>query len=80
MSSFRRDFKAFYDVTPQQWVKEKRLEKAANLLDKQDLHVSDVAYEVGYENISYFIQAFKSQYGKSPKQYMLAHQRNQLRP
>jgi AraC-like DNA-binding protein len=79
MSSFRRDFKTFYDVTPQRWLKERRLEKAASLLTNEETSVTQVAFEVGYENISYFIQAFKTQFGQSPKQYMLAQQRNHLR-
>lgn len=78
MSSFRRDFKAFYDVTPQQWLKERRLKKAASLLSSKDLSVTQVAYEVGYENISYFIQAFKTQFGQSPKQYMLVRRRGRM--
>ena len=79
MSTFRRDFKAYYSITPQQWLKEKRLDKALSLLSGQEISVTEVAYEVGYENISYFIKAFKAKFGQSPKQYVLALRRNQLR-
>ena len=79
MSTFRRDFKAYFDTTPQQWLKEQRLEKALILLSKQEMSVTEVAYEVGYENISYFIRAFKDKAGLSPKQYMLALHRNNLK-
>lgn len=78
MSTFRRDFKAYFDITPQQWLKEQRLEKALLLLNKQEMSVTEVAYEVGYENISYFIRAFKDKAGLSPKQYMLSLHRNKL--
>lgn len=78
LSTFRRDFKAYYEVTPQQWIKEKRLEKAVNLLTEKDLSVTEVAYEIGYENISYFIREFKKKVGQSPKQYMLSLHRNNL--
>lgn len=79
MSTFRRDFKAYFETTPQQWLKEQRLEKALLLLDNQEMSVTEVAFEVGYENISYFIRAFKEKVGLSPKQYMLSLHRNKLK-
>jgi len=78
LSTFRRDFKAYYDITPQQWLKEKRMEKAMAVLKKKEVSVTDLAFEVGYENISYFIKAFSRQYGQTPKQYMLALHRNKM--
>lgn len=77
-STFRRDFKAFYKIAPQQWLKEKRLEKALILLKEKELNVTELSYEVGYENISYFIKSFKEQFGQSPKQYMLHLHRNRI--
>ncbi|MEM7105282.1 MAG: AraC family transcriptional regulator [Bacteroidota bacterium] len=78
ISSFRRDFKAYFDITPQKWLKEKRLEKAINMLTKKEMSVTELALETGYENISYFIKAFKEKYGLSPKQYILNLHRNQV--
>ncbi len=78
LSSFRRDFKAFYDITPQQWIKEKRLTKAVTLFQNKNLSVADVSYQVGYENTSYFIKEFKRKVGLSPKQYQLSLHRNNL--
>ncbi|MEO1513371.1 MAG: AraC family transcriptional regulator [Bacteroidota bacterium] len=78
LSSFRRDFKFHYNTTPQKWIKDRRLDKASQLLDSQDRSVTEVAFEVGYENISYFIREFKKRLGQSPKQYQLSKQRNQL--
>jgi len=79
LSTFRRDFKAYYDTTPQRWVKERRLQKAISLLEQREMSVTDLAYEVGYENISYFIREFKAKTGKSPKQYMLGKYRNKIK-
>ena len=73
ISSFRRDFKTFYQTTPQQWLKGRRLDKAIQLLSEQELSVSSLAYEVGYENTSYFIKEFKKKVGQSPKQYILSN-------
>lgn len=78
LSSFRRDFKSAYNATPQVWIKQKRMEKAVQLLDAQNISVTQLAYEVGYENISYFIQEFKGHTGLSPKQYSLSQHRNQV--
>lgn len=76
LSTFRRDFKSYYNITPQKWLKEKRLEKALNILNTQAIKVTDLAYEVGYENTSYFIKEFKSKVGQSPKQYILSQRRD----
>ena len=54
------------------------MEKAEQLLQKKEMTVTELAYEVGYENISYFIKAFRTKYGQSPKQYILAMHRNRL--
>lgn len=78
MSTFRRDFKAHFNETPQQWLKQRRIEKAIQLIKEQERSVTALAYEVGYENISYFIKAFKGEVGLSPKQYLLKHYRNQV--
>ena len=72
-------FKSFYDITPQKWIKEKRLEKALNILSQKEISVTDLAFEVGYENISYFIKEFKNKVGQSPKQYILSQHRNNLK-
>lgn len=71
LSTFRRDFKQFFRTTPQQWIKKKRLEKAYILMQQSEISVTDMAFAVGYENISYFIKEFKKEYGQSPKQMML---------
>lgn len=78
LSTFRRDFKSYYDTTPQKWLQERRMEKALQLLHDKEISVTHLAYEVGYENISYFIKAFKTKFGLSPKQYILSLHRNNL--
>ena len=66
-SSFRRTFKLKFGTTPRQWIIQKRMEKAKHLLQQTDLEVAQVALEVGYENTSHFISAFKKTYGQTPK-------------
>lgn len=69
ISSFKREFVKHYDKSPMKWFQEKRLEYAAFLLKQEQKRASDIFLEVGYENFSSFIHAFKSKYGMTPKQY-----------
>jgi len=72
LSTFRRDFKERYQKTPQAWLKSRRMGRAKDILIKKEISVSNLAYEVGYQNVSHFIKAFKSEFGLSPKQYVLS--------
>ena len=66
-STFTRDFKRVYDTTPNQWLMNRRLEKAHKILIEKDWNVTDTALEVGYDNISHFIKTYKRKYGMTPK-------------
>ena len=47
-----------------------RLTEAARLLSEQgNISVAEVAYAVGYNNVSYFSTLFKAEYGCSPKTF-----------
>ena len=68
-SSFKRDFKKWYNESPAKYFKTKRLEKAAELLKKSIVPVSEIAWECGFENPAHFSASFHNHYGKSPKKY-----------
>ena len=68
LSTFHRDFKRFYSITPKQYLLGLKLEYAYNLLKNGDKSVSEISSEVGYENLSHFIKAFKRKYNTTPKQ------------
>ncbi|OEE74055.1 AraC family transcriptional regulator [Enterovibrio norvegicus FF-162] len=68
ISSFNRDFKNIYNVTPQKWLRDKRMVRANTLLERGAISVTDAALEVGYDNVSNFIRVFKLKYGKTPNQ------------
>lgn len=72
LSTFRRDFKTHFGLSPKQWLIDKRLEKAHTLLSKNNTTISDVVLETGYENISHFIKAFHKRYGMPPKQFLIS--------
>lgn len=50
-------------------IQRQRLTRAGQLLRNTNSSVTDVANEVGYENISFFYKKFKMQFGCSPKEY-----------
>ena len=52
------------------YIKSIRLKKAALLLEHRKYTVSEVMYQVGFSNPSYFSKCFAEKYGKTPKQYM----------
>lgn len=69
LSTFKREFEKQYTESPSKWFQNKRLEYAHTLLTHKNKTVSEIYLEVGYENISSFIQAYKSKYGITPKQH-----------
>jgi AraC-like DNA-binding protein len=68
LSSFTRDFKRQFGTTPRQWLIETRLERAMELINETRMSVTEISLEIGYDNVSHFIRAFKMKYGKTPKQ------------
>ena len=63
LSSFKRSFLETFDMAPGKWITGKRLERAARLLTVTSKHVNEVAYDIGYEEPSSFIRAFKQRFG-----------------
>ena len=52
-----------------------RLTEAARLLsENEDANVSEIAYLVGYNNVSYFNKLFKNEYGCTPKTFKTLYQ------
>lgn len=78
LSTFQRDFKMQFGISPKQWLIEKRMEKAYELLSKNNTTITNVVEETGYENISHFIKAFHKKYGISPKQFLIQKRREVL--
>ncbi len=67
LSTFNREFKQRFKKTPKQWLIEKKMDKVQELL-KSGSNVTESAFEVGYNNVSHFIKAYKSVYNQTPKE------------
>lgn len=66
LSTFKRDFKKAYRITPQKWLTQKRLELAHYLLSEKNRKPADLYLEIGFENLSHFSFAFKKRFGYAP--------------
>ena len=63
---FRRVFTAAMGKPPVRYITEKRMERAASMLESGLSAISDIAAEVGYSNVYYFSTAFKRHFGVPP--------------
>ncbi|WP_426278346.1 AraC family transcriptional regulator [Chryseobacterium sp. S-02] len=67
--SFCRYFKKITNKTFTQFVNEYRITHSLKLLAEQPLSITEVCFESGFNNFSYFNKTFKEYTGKSPSQY-----------
>jgi CheY-like chemotaxis protein/two-component sensor histidine kinase len=55
--------------TPVEYIRSMKLKKAAVLLEKSDMKISQIGYEVGFSNPNYFARAFKAKYDMTPSEF-----------
>ena len=51
------------------FIRKVRLKKAAELLLESNMNVTEVAYKVGFDNLSYFSTCFQAEFGMSPTKF-----------
>jgi len=68
LSSFKRDFQKAYGLSPQKYIRERRLEMACTELSRGKL-ASELYLDFGYQHLSNFNTAFKRKYGVTPADY-----------
>ena len=64
-----RSFQKYLSMTPNTYLRIKRLNYAANLLRHSDHSILDIAYEAGFRSESAFYHNFTEEYGMSPGKY-----------
>lgn len=70
-TKFYNKVKQLTGKTPNDLVRERRLQRAAELLKDDTVTVSEVAYQVGMTTPQYLSTSFKKYYGITPSQYQM---------
>ena len=68
-TAFKAGFRRLYGQPVHTWLRQRRMERAAQLLRDSSLSVLGVAQSVGYGSTSQFAAAFRRQYGVTPARY-----------
>lgn len=67
--NFTRRFRVATDMSPVEYLQSQRIELARDLLQNSNLSISEIAYRVGYLDVSYFTQLFSRSTSMTPKVY-----------
>ncbi|MFK7920638.1 MAG: two-component regulator propeller domain-containing protein [Bacteroidia bacterium] len=68
-STLYRKLKTLTDLTTNAFIRSIRLKRAAQLLEKSQYNISEIAYLVGFNDLKYFRTCFKEQFGVNPSEY-----------
>ena len=69
-STLARKIREIYDMTPNDYLKHKRLSVATQMLMNKNVRINEVARAVGFRSASYFTKCFKAEYGVLPAEYI----------
>ena len=68
---FCRKFKEATGITPMTYLKIYRLEQSVKMLKLNELSISEIAAQCGFNDANYFTRCFKAHYGVSPKKFKI---------
>ncbi|MFS4429401.1 helix-turn-helix domain-containing protein [Chryseobacterium sp. S90] len=69
VSSFKREFAKLYEDTPANYIRNKKLEKAAEVLLISDERITDIAFDCGFNDLATFTKNFSDKFRISPSAY-----------
>jgi YesN/AraC family two-component response regulator len=69
--NLHRKLKALIDQAPSEFIRTFRLKRAAALLNKNYGNISEVAFSLGFNSLTYFTRTFKQYYGVTPSEFVL---------
>lgn len=75
VSSFKREFRKIYNDSPANYIKNKRLERAAELLLASGERITDIAFDCGFNDLANFTKSFHEKYDLTPTNYRLNAQK-----
>jgi AraC-like DNA-binding protein len=70
---FSRKFKDTFGTTPQDWIKRERIRLATSLLRESSYSISEIAAQLGYDEVFFFSRQFKEVMKVSPLQWRAAN-------
>ena len=73
LSSFKRAFQNIFNDTPANYLRIKKIEKAMDLLTQSDASVSEICFQIGFNDASHFTKAFKKHTKQAPLAFRNAH-------
>ena len=62
-------FKRLYNASVNEYIRNYRIEKTKEFLEKTDMNITEISFKVGINSRSYLSKLFKEKYGISPKEY-----------
>ena len=68
-SKLKRGFKQVFGIPPYQYYLKAKMGEARKLLQSRSYAISEIGHILGYSNLSKFSQAFKKEFGMTPRQY-----------
>ena len=68
-TTFKEEFRRLYGLPVHTWLRQRRMERAAELLHTPGLSLEKVAQAVGYSSVSQFAATFRRYYGVTPGKY-----------
>ncbi len=68
-SHFMRKFKEYTGMAPKSYKTDMLVKKAAHLLQSTQMNISQISYELGFDDSLYFSRIFKKRFGVSPLNY-----------
>ena len=69
LTSFKQEFRKYYNDSPRRWMTRQRLIHAGVLLVSGGVSVSQAGNECGFPNTSHFIKLFRKEFGMTPAVY-----------
>ncbi|HRX09999.1 MAG TPA: two-component regulator propeller domain-containing protein [Draconibacterium sp.] len=74
-----RKLNALTDMTVKEFIRHIRLKRAAQLLIQQKMNVSEIAYDVGFKDLSHFRKCFKREFGMSASEFVSKSKQTEIR-
>lgn len=79
VSTLERKVKGKHNLTPKQYIIDKKLTESKKMLQNNEYSIKEVAYELGFSSDSYFCACFKKKFGYSPGSFQTNNMKKNLK-